>query len=74
MGRTGGDFTHNLATNTYVMEVDSSALFSVIFLSKEVFTDYDDSELKTLNYTILGSEPQITDIQGVWTDISMTIP
>ena len=75
VGRTDGDHPHNLATNTYVMEVDSSAFFSVIFLTEEVFTDYSkETDLVALNYTILGNEPQLTDIYGVWTDVTITIP
>ena len=64
---------HYLTANSYKLEVDTSALFSVIFVSKQTFTDYDASDLKYLNYTFLGDE-QMLQYQGVWTDVRMTIP
>lgn len=53
--------------------VDTSALFSIIFVSNTTLTGYDDSDLRTLNYTFLGNKEMIT-YQGVWTDVQMTIP
>ena len=55
------------------MEVDPSALFTVLFLSKDVFTDYNETtDLVNLNYTFLGNVPQV-EMQGVWTDVIMKL-
>ena len=64
---------HYLTANSYKLEVDTAALFSVLFVSKQTFTDYDTSDLKYLNYTFLGDE-QMLEYQGVWTDVRITIP
>lgn len=64
---------HYLTANSYKLEVDTAALFSVLFVSKQTFNDYDASDLKYLNYTFLGDE-QMLQYQGVWTDVRMTIP
>ena len=40
--------------------VDTSALFSIIFVSNTTLTGYDDSDLRTLNYTFLGNKEMIT--------------
>ena len=50
-----GKFPHDLAANSYKMEVDPSALFTVLFLQKSYFTDYADDQLVNLNYTFLGN-------------------
>ena len=68
------DFMHYLAADSYLMEIDTSALFTVIFVDKSSFNDYDqDLDLVTLNYTFLGNEEMLTR-QGVWTSVEMTIP
>ena len=36
----GTSYTHDLQAWTYTMQVDSSALFSVLFLTADEFTDY----------------------------------
>ena len=51
-----GSFPHTLSADTYKMEVDPSALFTVLFLEKTYFTDYDESQLINLNYTFLGNK------------------
>lgn len=63
---------HLLAANSYKLEVDTSALFSIIFVDEASFTDYTEDEVVTLNYTFLGSEPMVIR-QGVWTNVQMTI-
>ena len=45
----------------------------MIFVEKESFTDYQDSDLVTLNYTFYGDIP-ILSYKGVWTDVSISIP
>ena len=59
---------HNLGASTYKMEVDPSALFTVLFVDKSVFTDYQESDLVTLDYALIGNIGQLDPIQGVWTD------
>lgn len=54
------------------MEVDPSALFTVLFLSPDVFTDYQTSDLKTLNYTFLGDVNQY-QLSGMWTDVEISL-
>ena len=49
------NYPHNLAANSYTMEVDPSALFTVLFLDKSYFQDYTDDQLINLNYTFLGN-------------------
>lgn len=55
------------------MEVDPSALFSVLFVDGDTFTDYSPGELIDLDYSFLGSGPMIKT-SGVWTDVQMVIP
>ena len=65
---------HSLSADSYKLEIDTSALFSVIFVSNSTFTDYNaETDLRTLNYTFLGNQPMVT-YQGVWTDVQITIP
>ena len=66
-------FSHSLTADSYKLEVDTSALFSIIFVSNTTLSGYDDSDLRTLNYTFLGNKEMVT-YQGVWTDVQMTIP
>ena len=66
-----GDHGHTLGANSYKMEVDPSALFTVLFLSKSVFTDYDESDLVNLDYSLIGTVAQLKPMQGVWTDCSL---
>ena len=54
------------------MEVDTSALFSMLFIANDTFTDYDKDELVTLNYTFMGNTEMAT-YQGVWTDVTVNI-
>lgn len=35
------DFMHYLAADSYLMEIDTSALFTVIFIDESSFTDFD---------------------------------
>ena len=51
-----GTYPHVLGANTYKMEVDPSALFSILFLEQDVFPDHTESDLKSLNYTFLGDQ------------------
>lgn len=55
------------------MEVDPSALFSILFLDKDQFTDYSEDDLVNLEYEFLGNESLLGEIQGVWTDVTMLI-
>ena len=43
-GRTDnlGDYPHVLALKNYIMRVDPSAIFSILFLEKDFFTDYTE--------------------------------
>ena len=51
---------HYLAADSYKLEIDTSALFSIIFVSNSTFTDYDDTkDLRTLNYTFLGKSEML---------------
>lgn len=69
-----GDYGHDLTLNQYKLEVDPSALFSIIFVAPELFTDYDpDYDIVALNYTLLGSEV-MKMYKGVWVDVKMTVP
>ena len=67
------NFYHVLDPNSYKMRVDPSAIFSVIFLKSEYFTDYTDDQLVSLDYTYLGDTPQL-EYKGVWADVSILIP
>lgn len=78
-GRKGGldpyverEFSHQLATNTYKLEVDPSALFSFIFVSNTTFTDYNEKDVMTMNYTFLGSA-EMMSYTGVWVDTNITV-
>ena len=51
-----GSFNHTLGANSYKMEVDPSALFTVLFLEKSYFTDYNEDDLINLNYTFMGNK------------------
>ena len=53
-GYTDGPFSHDLGASQYKLEVDPSALFSMIFVDSESFTDYTTDDLVTLNYTFYG--------------------
>ena len=53
---TDGDFPHLLGANSYKMEVDPSALFTVLFLQNDVFTNYTTDQLVQLDYAFLGDE------------------
>ena len=64
---------HYLADDSYLLEIDTSALFTVLFVSKDTFTDYDENDLVELDYTFLGDQPMLTT-KGVWTSVTMTIP
>ena len=65
---------HYLTADSYKLEVDTSALFSVLFVSSQTFNDYNaTTDLRTLNYTFLGDEEMLS-YEGVWTDVRMTIP
>ena len=72
-GREGGDHYHNLALDSYTMRVDPSAVFSILFLEPDFFTDYNESDLVLMDYTFLGSFPQAL-YRGVWTDVKIKIP
>ena len=53
-GRDGGRHYHKLDANSYMMRIDPSISFSVLFIEPDYFTDYDDDELVDLDYTYLG--------------------
>ena len=72
-GYTDGPFSHDLGASQYKLEVDPSALFSMIFVDSESFTDYTTDDLVTLNYTFYG-DTVILQYEGVWTDITIDIP
>ena len=51
-------------------------MFSILFLDEISFpsTGYLKTDLRTLNYTVVGAEPFLTNIKGVWVDVNMQIP
>lgn len=51
-------------------------MFSILFLDEISFpsTGYLKTDLRTLNYTVVGAEPFLTNIIGVWVDVNMQIP
>ena len=49
-----GSYPYVLPKRLYKMEVDPSALFSILFIEKDRFAQYDESALVNLNYTFLG--------------------
>ena len=55
-GLTGGNYTHELGAKSYKLEVDPSALFTVLFLEPDEFTDWKKDDLVPLNYTFFGKE------------------
>lgn len=67
-----GNHGHYLSTNSFLLEVDPSTLFSFIFVSNKTFTNYEESELVTLNYTFMG-EVEMSTFEGVWTDVEITL-
>ena len=67
------DNHHDLGLGSYKMEVDTSALFSVLFVDGTTFTDYSTDDVKELDYTFLGNEPMLVR-KGVWTDVQIAIP
>lgn len=62
------DHLHYLSASSYKLEVDTSALFSVLFVDKDTFTDYETGDLVELDYTFLGDVPMLKT-EGVWTDV-----
>ena len=72
-GRDGGRHYHELGANSYMMRIDPSISFSVLWLEPDYFTDYSDDELVDLDYTYLGVQPQLS-FKGVWTDVTILIP
>ena len=68
-----GSYGHTLGANSYKLEVDPSALFTVLFLEKSYFTDYTDDQLISLNYTFLGNNEQIDPLKGVWCDSTIML-
>ena len=65
-----------LAQNSYKLEVDPSAYFSVLFLDESQFPSPDEysSDLKTLDYAPYGSNNLLDGAQGIWGDVTMIIP
>ena len=65
-----------LAQNSYKLEVDPSAYFSVLFLDESQFPSPDEysSGLKTLDYAPYGSNSLLTGAKGIWGDVTMIIP
>jgi hypothetical protein len=55
-GIQGGTHYHYLPRNSYKLEVDPSALFSILFLDEISFpsSGYSQTDLRTLNYTAMG--------------------
>jgi hypothetical protein len=56
------------------MRVDASVLFSIIFVERQYVGDIDENDLVTLEYKMLGDTSLLNDVQGVWTDVTVTIP
>jgi hypothetical protein len=71
----GGTHPHILARNSYVLEVDATAIFSILFLDSDSFppSRYEESDLRTLNYTVMGKPALITELTGVWVDVQIYI-
>ena len=68
------DYAYELPLSAYTLEVDPSALFSILFVSKTEFEGMNipDDNLVTLNYTFFGDETLI-EREGAWVDINMKI-
>ena len=60
-GQEGGRFSSKLAANTYKLEVDPSAFFSIIFLDKSEVT-YEESSLVNLDYNAFGNHTLIENL------------
>ena len=71
--RTGGDHYYAINTFTTKLEIDPSALFSIIFMQRSNFPEVQDEDLRTLNYTYFGPENMLDGYQGVWTDVTIVI-
>ena len=68
------DYAYELPLSMYKLEVDPSALFSILFLDHDEFNQMNipTDSLKTLNYTFFGDET-LVEREGAWVDISMQI-
>ena len=68
------DYAYPLSVNLYNMEVDPSALFSVLFLESHTFASMEvpKEDMTTLNYTFFGDQT-LLEYSGAWVNISMTI-
>ena len=73
-GLSGGNYTHQLGAKSYKLEVDPSALFTLLFLEPDEFPDYTPDQLVPLNYSFFGQVNQLSDYSGVWTDVTMLVP
>ena len=71
-GRQDGDYGYDLPASSYLMEVDPSALFSILFLPNTTFTVDDETQLVNLNYTFMGNT-EMAQYQGVWADVTVNI-
>ena len=68
------DYAYELPLAMYTLEVDPSALFSILFLDKDEFEELNipEDSIRTLNYTFFGDET-LVERQGAWVDINMQI-
>ena len=68
------DYAYPLSVNMYNMEVDPSALFSILFVEPHTFASMGvpQKSMKTLNYTFFGDET-LLEFNGTWVNITMTI-
>ncbi len=73
-GNENGAYKHTLGAQSYRLEVDPSALFTVLFLRTDEFEDYTEADLVPLNYTFFGDQSEIHTYSGVWTSVTMLIP
>ena len=62
------DREHKFTPKKYKMLVDPTATFTILFVPQ--FTDFAESDVRTLHYTYYGTE-EMYALQGVWVDASM---
>ena len=68
------DYAYELPLSKVKLEVDPSALFSILFVDKAEFDAMNISKdsRRTLNYTFFGDET-LVEREGAWVDVNMHI-
>ena len=70
---SGSLHPYTLAANSYKLEVDPSALFTILFLDPDL-VEYNKEDLVNLDYNVFGSTSLLGDVQGIWMDVYIGIP